>query len=141
MRASGALPGYVADTHAIIWHLESDSRLSTEARRRFEEAERGEAVIYISAISVAEIILLHERGRLPRHGFELFKRALQSRPFECYQVADLTYELALGLENVPRQIVPELPDRIIAATAHFLGLPLLTRDTALQNWEGIITIW
>jgi predicted nucleic acid-binding protein len=37
-------------------------------------------------------------------------------------------------------IVPEMPDRIIAATAIHLGVPLVTRDRRLQS-AGIQTIW
>jgi len=41
--------------------------------------------------------------------------------------------------NLPRDLVPEMPDRIIAATALHLGLPLVTRDRRLQA-AGIPTI-
>ena len=38
-------------------------------------------------------------------------------------------------------IVPEMPDRIIAATAQSLGLPLVTRDCRIQNLSALVTIW
>lgn len=39
-----------------------------------------------------------------------------------------------------RQIVPEMPDRIISATALYLNLPLITRDA--QIIASIVeTIW
>jgi len=36
--------------------------------------------------------------------------------------------------------VPDMPDRIIAATAIYLSLPLITKDDAIRS-AGIITIW
>ena len=44
----------------------------------------------------------------------------------------------LGL--VSRDVVPDMPDGIIAATALHLGLPLVTRDQRIQS-AGIKTIW
>ena len=36
----------------------------------------------------------------------------------------LDYNVASALRSIPRDIVPDMPDRIIAATALHLGLPL-----------------
>jgi predicted nucleic acid-binding protein len=45
------------------------------------------------------------------------------------------------LQQVKRETVPDMPDRIIAATALALGLPLLSRDRALAAVEGLKVIW
>jgi len=37
-------------------------------------------------------------------------------------------------------LVRDMPDRMIAATAARLGLPLVTRDRQIQS-AGIATIW
>ncbi len=50
-----------------------------------------------------------------------------------------THGLIWYLENSP-QVVPELPDRIIAATALYLGLPLISRDRAIQQ-ASIEVVW
>jgi PIN domain nuclease of toxin-antitoxin system len=55
-------------------------------------------------------------------------------------LADLTPEVANAVARVPRSQVPDMPDRIIAATALSLGLPLLSRDGAIQLSE-LDTIW
>jgi len=47
---------------------------------------------------------------------------------------------ARSLPLVPRDLVPEMPDRIIAATALRLDLPLITRDGRIAS-AGIKTIW
>jgi len=37
--------------------------------------------------------------------------------------------------------VPELHDKIIASTAKFLKLPIITKDKILQKLPSIKTIW
>ncbi|WP_336389855.1 PIN domain-containing protein [Scytonema hofmannii] len=42
--------------------------------------------------------------------------------------------------QVERAQVPDLPDRIIAATALYLGVPIISRDNKIQL-SSINTIW
>ena len=48
-------PSYVVDTHALVWYLSGNKRLSPTARAIFEAAERGETLLIVSAIVVAEM--------------------------------------------------------------------------------------
>ena len=48
--------------------------------------------------------------------------------------------IAMFLRQMERSQVPDLPDRIIAATALYLGLPLLSRNHRIKI-AGINTIW
>jgi predicted nucleic acid-binding protein len=48
--------------------------------------------------------------------------------------------MTIEAKRIPRNVVADMPDRIIAATALHLGLPLITRDRHLQS-AGIQTIW
>jgi len=45
------------------------------------------------------------------------------------------------LAQIPRAVVADMSDRIIAATALSLGLPLVTADTAIRKLTNITTIW
>ena len=60
---------------------------------------------------------------------------------ENYRLALLDLVVVEALERVPRALVPDMPDRIIAATALSLGLPLLSRDRALRVVEELEVIW
>ena len=40
----------VTDTHALIWYLEDNPKLSDAANEVFEQCDRGEIVIYIPTI-------------------------------------------------------------------------------------------
>jgi PIN domain nuclease of toxin-antitoxin system len=55
-------------------------------------------------------------------------------------VVPLDTAVAETLHKIPRSAVPEMPDRIIAATAAYLQAPLVTRDRRLRS-AGIQTIW
>ena len=54
----------VADTHAVIWYLYGDSRLSARARQVFEDAAHQGNVVSLSSITLAEIVYLIEKGRI-----------------------------------------------------------------------------
>ncbi len=48
--------------------------------------------------------------------------------------------MALAVQQVSREQVPDLPDRIIAATALYLGVPLITRDRKIAL-SSVDTVW
>ena len=53
----------VADTHALIWHLLNDANLSPAAAGVLDGATVARQVA-VSAISLAEIVYLEEKGRI-----------------------------------------------------------------------------
>jgi PIN domain nuclease of toxin-antitoxin system len=55
----------VLDTHAVVWFLSGSTRLSLTARTVIESAERNADDIFISSISLVELIYLAERSRIP----------------------------------------------------------------------------
>ncbi len=55
-------------------------------------------------------------------------------------LADLSAEVVEMLSKVPGGDVPDMPDRIIAATALHLGLPLISRDRKIRV-SVVDTIW
>lgn len=132
---------FVTDTHPLIWYLAKNPNLSKEARRRFVMADQGEVIIYLSVITIVEMLYLSEKNKIPGSIWDLFRKSMDSKANDSYQFVNLTAELSFSLSKVPRESVPELPDRIIAATALSMQLPLITKDEKLQNWEGIQTIW
>jgi predicted nucleic acid-binding protein len=54
--------------------------------------------------------------------------------------APLDLDVAKRVEQVGRDQVPDMPDRIIAATAVHLGLPLITRDGKIRA-SAVNTVW
>ena len=129
----------VLDTHTVLWYLENSKELSPIARTTIEEAIRDARDVHVSAISLIETVYLVARKKLPSTALQRLRNALID-PSAGLFVAAVDASVANTLESIPRSIVPDMPDRIIAATALHLGLPLVTRDGRLQA-AGIQTIW
>jgi PIN domain nuclease of toxin-antitoxin system len=130
----------VADTHAIVWYLRESAKLSQAAIAAFDGATSAGDPIYVSAISLVEVAYLAEKYRLPKVAFEQLIEAL-SNSGTGLTIAPLDITIAQTLSQIPRDIVPDMPDRIIAATALYLRLPLVTRDRQIQALTIIQTIW
>jgi len=131
---------YVTDTHALIWHLTGASRLSTRAAEIFADADIGMHRVHIPSIVLVEMIYLVDKERIAE---ALLDRvlALLKVPHASYVTAPLDSAIAQAMRRVPRDAVPDMPDRIIAATAFHLGLPLLSKDPAIKAVEGLDVIW
>ncbi|MBD1822422.1 type II toxin-antitoxin system VapC family toxin [Cyanobacteria bacterium FACHB-DQ100] len=130
----------VADTHTIIWYLRNSSKLSVVARETLDRAVQAGDLIYISAISFVEIVYLVEKGRIPNADFTNLLK-LTSDFLIGIAIAPLNLEVAIAIQQIPRETVPEMPDRIIAATAFSLNLPLITCDHKVQALANVQTVW
>lgn len=129
----------VLDTHAAIWYVFVRKRLSQEALRFIRNTVDSGRPASVSAISIVETIYLIERGRISFEAIRRLEAGLKD-PASGLRVTPVDAEVAEAVHQVPRDIVPEMPDRIIAATALRLGLPLITRDARIAS-AGIKTIW
>ena len=133
------MPDVVTDTHALIWYLADSPRLGSEAKSAFEACDRGESIVYVPTICLVEIVYLQEKGRIPadlKSALDAALRVGNTTLVPC----SLTFDVVDALAKVPRAQVPDMPDRIIAATAVHLGLPLISRDRKLRL-STVETIW
>ncbi len=103
----------VADTHALIWYVCDPDKLSTLALNALDRAINTGNLIYISAISLVEIVYLVEKNR----------------------------NISEKIKQIDRTTVPDMPDRIIAATALSLDIPLVSCDSKIQNLTSVSVIW
>jgi len=130
----------VLDTHAAIWYLSDSTQLSPTARIIIATKEKNGESIFVSAISLVEVIYLAERGPLPSAALQSLEDALRD-PAGSMVVAPLDAAVAEAVQKISRDAVPDMPDRIIAATAVHLNAELVTRDRRLQAALGNRSVW
>jgi PIN domain nuclease of toxin-antitoxin system len=129
----------VADTHAALWYVFGDPRLSASAKSAFEAAAGSRHKIVVSVISLAEIVYLVEKGRLPASAYSDLRAALHDLD-HVLQEAPVTAEIIDAMRDVPRVEIPDMPDRIVAATAVYFGVPAISRDGRIRA-SNIQTVW
>lgn len=129
----------VVDTHTFIWFLAQSSELSPFARQTIRDAITSGKPVYVSSVTVVEVIYLVEKKRLLPQNLTDLKIVLH-RPDSGFIVQPFDLAIAEQLENISREQIPDMPDRMIAATAQFLKLPLVTKDHKIQT-ANIETIW
>ena len=127
------------DTHSLVWCLSSRARLSAAATREIDAAIAAGDALYVSSISFAEVLYLEEKTRLPSGSLDLVLREVR-RSDSAFAEVPLVAEMVTEMRNVSRAIVPDLPDRIIAASSVFMGVPLVTADSDIHR-AGIPVIW
>ena len=60
---------------------------------------------------------------------------------DTYSILPLDANLIRALQTIDRTIIPEMPDRIVAASARYLSMPLLSKDSAITSLPDLSVIW
>lgn len=124
------------DTHTLLWWVTDDARLSKHVRDLIGESENR---IYVSAASAWEIATKQRIGKLtgiPGIG-RRFDELVLADGFTHLPVNYRHALLAGGMKTRHRDPF----DRMLAAQSRLEGLPLATRDPALQAMPKIECIW
>jgi PIN domain nuclease of toxin-antitoxin system len=129
----------VADTHAVIWYLYDDERLSAKAKSFIDQAATQGEQIGFSAITSIEIVYLVEKGRIKSDALERLNLAIESGDSALVELP-VTGEIARKMRGIPRESIPDMPDRIIAATAQAISVPIISRDGKIRV-SGLETLW
>lgn len=121
---------YVTDTQCLLWFVAKDHHLPHSARAVFNEAKAGRAQILVPSIVLVEAIFLLHRQRVKETVVgELM--ALSEEPDASVCVVPLDMAVVRAVHDFGPAAIPELADRIIAATARALDVPLLTTDPVI----------
>ena len=126
---------YVTDTHSLLWYFSDNPRLSKKALKAFEKTIESGSII-IPIIVLAEIMYIAKKGRIEMTFAETVKRIDDMENFEIVP-------LDMDILNIADKIEDELEmhDRLIAATAIFFKVQLITRDQALKDSGLCDVIW
>ncbi len=125
----------LTDTHALLWWMLDDSRLSTAARDTFQQ---GSNEILVSAIVAFEIGVKAAAGRLllPAPAEELVIEAMGAEGFGSLEVSVAHALRAAALPPIHR----DPSDRLLIAQAQIEELPILTADPLIGRYD-VETIW
>ena len=129
----------VLDTHAWVWFVSNPELLSKKATAAVEDAV-SEKRVFISSISAWEVALLVARGRLELT-MEVGEWVARCESLPFFQFVPVNNAIAVKSVGLQGPFHADPADRIIIATAHSLGAPIITKDKRLRNYPHIITIW
>ena len=127
----------VADTHALVWALLGDARLSPAARTTMTVSPGGQ--IAVSAITLVDILYLEEKQRLPAGLLARITGELAAPGSVLVEIPSSAAVVG-AMAAVSRTDVPDMPDRIIAGTAVRLRVPVISRDGKIRA-SSVATIW
>jgi PIN domain nuclease of toxin-antitoxin system len=128
------------DTHALVWWVAEPDRIPTRSRRLIDAALKSSEALAVSAISVWEIAMLVERGRLRLTiDSDTWIANVESLPFLAFQSVDTV--IARRAVHLPAFPHRDPADRMIVATALGLNATLVTADRRLRAYAPLRTSW
>ena len=130
----------VLDTHALIWWVNGDDRISIQARKAIEKELGAEGQILISSISAWEIAMLVAKGRLALT-MDVAEWLSTVAAIEGVRFIPVDNELSVQSVQLPGEFHPDPADRFITALARHYSVPLVTADTRIRAYKHVKTIW
>lgn len=128
---------FILDTHILIWWLHDDAaRLSkTQSRILVGLEEAGEPAA-VSAISLWELAMLRERGRLDttKPVAELLEEV---ESHQLLEIIPLSGMIAAESVRLGDDFHRDPADQIIVATARCHDLTLITADERIRRWGKV----
>jgi len=126
---------YAADTVTLIRHFTNTGKIGRKAKDVLDCVENGEHNIFVSVVSLVEVMYLSQKHRIDidlDETLEIINNSLN------YSIVNLTQEIVKIAELIA---FPELHDRLIMATAKYLEIPLLTSDGKIHELNEVETVW
>jgi PIN domain nuclease of toxin-antitoxin system len=127
---------YLADTHSLVWFLSEDPQLSSKAKEVFEQTEKGESIIIVPVLVLAEVMFLCERKRMPRLFLTLVDKLQSGLNYFIYEL-----DLEVVLASKELTALPDIHDRLIVATAQIAQAPIITRDILIKKSGYVSVVW
>jgi len=127
------------DTHAWVWWLTEDRRLSRRAKSLIK-ASLAEQDLWISLISVWEIAKKVEKKQL------ILDRALDQWLDEAVNrsglgIRELTRPVLVESCALPQPFHGDPADQILVATARHHGAVLVTKDQQIRQYAHVQSLW
>jgi PIN domain nuclease of toxin-antitoxin system len=127
------------DTHAWVWWVAGDGRLSRPARRAIDRSQARQTLA-LSLISIWEVSKKVEKGQL-----------VLDRPLENWldlataapglQLVEMTRPILVESCRLPPPFHGDPADQIIVATARDRDAVVVTRDDRIRRYDHVRSIW
>ena len=127
------------DTHAWIWWVTQDSRLSRKAKARIDGAVQ-DTDLHLSMISIWELSKKVEKSQI------VLDRDLDAwldlaTSYKNLQLAELTRQILTESCRLPKPFHGDPADQIIVATARAQAAVLVTKDERIRHYASVQTVW
>jgi PIN domain nuclease of toxin-antitoxin system len=132
---------YILDTHALVWFVEGNKRLSESAKAIISAAD---SQMVLPLIALAEAAIIIERGRTTIKDVAKFlSRVYADTRIEIFPLTLDVFERSLTSEGLQ---IPELHDRFIVSTGLHLQdlghtVEIITKDQAIADASVLAVIW
>lgn len=130
---------YILDTHALIWHLEGNNLLGSQARRVIDDPA---SELVLPIIALAEAVFVVEKGRtaIPTV-IDLLDDVRSDARINIVPLTEHILDASLSLTAIP-----EIHDRLIVATGiHLQSLgetvEILTKDNDITASNLLTVTW
>ena len=121
------------DTHALIWFLNGDDKLSDKAKKAIENED---AINFISIASLWEIAIKISLGKLElKTPFSKISEQIDNNGF---QILPITFEDTLILSTLPFHHRDPF-DRIIISQSFNNNLTIISKDEYFNDYQVTLT--
>jgi PIN domain nuclease of toxin-antitoxin system len=127
------------DTHAWIWWVTQDRRLSRRARAAISTA-LGEQDLWLSLISVWELAKKVEKQQLVLDR-PIDKWLDEAMTIQGLSLLELTRPILLHSCDLPQPFHGDFADQILVATARRHGAVLVTKDQQIRRYAHVHSLW
>ena len=127
------------DTHAWLWWVSEDRRLSFRAKAAIEKSQQADD-LWVSLISIWELAKKVEKEQL------VLDRPLdqwldEAAALPGLHLADLTRPILVESCQLPRPFPGDPADQIIVATARREAAVVVTKDRKIRGYAHVRTLW
>jgi PIN domain nuclease of toxin-antitoxin system len=127
------------DTHAWVWWVTGDKRLSRSARRAIERASRRDTLA-LSFISIWEVAKKVEKGQLVLdRAVSEWLDAATGRP--GLQLVELTRRILEESCRLPPPFQGDPADQMIVATARDREAVVVSKDRQIRSYAHVRSVW
>ena len=132
---------YILDTHALVWFVEGNKRLSESAKAILAATD---SQMVLPLIALAEATLIIEKGRTTISDVSKFlTRVYADTRIEIFPLTLDVFKRSLTSEGLS---IPELHDRFIVSTGLHLQdlgdtIEIVTKDQAITEAGVLSIIW